>query len=80
MGKNLIKKIKDCSCGCCGEKKVYDDLHKLGDDLVSLAKEVKTKYDKADDKTKKKVLAGAAGAAALLAGAIGINKLRNKKK
>ena len=81
MAKKLSKKINDCGCGCCSQKeKIYDDIHELGGDLVSLVKDAKTKYENADDKTKKKVMAGVAGAAALLAGVIGINKLRNKKK
>ncbi|MDD4333492.1 MAG: hypothetical protein PHT51_05285 [Patescibacteria group bacterium] len=81
MTKKLIKKMKDCGCGCCSQKEeIYDDLHKLGDDLVSMVKNAKNKYEKADNKTKKKVMTGVAGAAALIAGAIGINKLRNKKK
>ncbi len=54
------------------------EIKKVTDELVKVAKEAKKKYDKADDKTKKQVIAGVAGAAALIAGAIGLSKLRKK--
>ena len=56
------------------------EIKKVTDELVGLAKEAKKHYDKVDDKTKQKVVAGVAGAAALIAAAIGINKMRGKKK
>ena len=77
MLKKSPKKTSGC-CSCCGHEELKKDLHKLGDDVVSMVKDAKTKYDKMDDKTKKKVIARVAGAAALLAGAIGIGKMKKK--
>jgi len=54
------------------------EIKKVTDELVVLAKEAKKKYDKVDDKTKKQVIAGVAGAAALIAAAVGVSKLRKK--
>ncbi|HOZ56182.1 MAG: hypothetical protein BWY51_00179 [Parcubacteria group bacterium ADurb.Bin316] len=54
------------------------EIKRVTDELVNLAKEAKKKYDKVDDKTKKQVVAGVAGAAALIAAAIGISKMRKK--
>ena len=56
------------------------DFEKWGNEIGNMVKKAKTKYDQSDDKTKKKVIAGVAGAAALLAGAIGYKKMRDKKK
>jgi hypothetical protein len=78
MPKKQMKKSSDC-CSCCGHEELKKDLHKLGDDVVSMVKDAKGKYDKMDDKSKKKIIAGVAGAAALLAGAIGIGKIKKKK-
>lgn len=71
------------SSSCCGTSKDAKDMAvekiKHGfDELEKAVKEVKKKYDKADDKTKKKVLAGVAGAAAVL-GAIIAGKAISKK-
>ena len=41
------------------------------DELHELSKKVKERFDKADSKTKKQIMAGVAGAAALLGGIIG---------
>ena len=46
---------------------VLDEAKQIGTDLMAIAKKAKQKFDKADDQTKKKILAGAAGALALLA-------------
>jgi hypothetical protein len=59
---------------------IADELHKLGDKIVSLSKEAKTKYEKADDKTKKKIIAGAATAVAILSGIAGYKQMKSKKK
>jgi hypothetical protein len=72
------KKTSKCDCSCCGHE-IYDELHKMGDEVVSVVKDAKNKYDQADDKTKKKIITGLAGAAALIAGAIGISKMKKKK-
>lgn len=55
------------------------DFHDLCGKLESWIKDAKTKYDQADDKTKKTVLAGMAGAAALIAGAISYKRAKKKK-
>ncbi|MFH1427204.1 MAG: hypothetical protein ABIG60_01595 [Patescibacteria group bacterium] len=60
--------------------KIMKEIHKIGDEVTDLVKSVKEKYGQADDKTKKQVLAGLAGAAALIAGAIGYKKMKKKKK
>jgi hypothetical protein len=62
-------------CGCCG-----DEFVKTGKTLAKLVKDAKAKYDGADNNTKKKVIAGIAGAAALIAGVIGYHKIKNDKK
>lgn len=59
--------------------KIMKELHKLGDELSGLIKTARKRYEGADEKTKKKVVAGIAGAAALIAGAIGYSKTRKKK-
>jgi hypothetical protein len=78
MLKKSNKKDSACACCDCGEE-MKKDFKKLGDDLMKMAKEAKVKFNKMDDKSKKKVVAGIAGAAALLAGAIGIGKMKKKK-
>ena len=44
------------------------DIHVLGDKLMSHLKEAKKKFNNLDNETKKKIIAGVAGTAALLAG------------
>jgi hypothetical protein len=56
-----------------------NEIHKIGDEVVDLIKKAKTKYAKTDPKTKKAVIAGIAGAAALIAGAIGYKAMKKKK-
>ena len=72
--KNTSPKKED---KCCGGK-ISHDIHKLGDELSGLIKKAKDKYDNADDKTKKAVIAGIAGATALIAGAISYKKHKKK--
>ncbi len=55
-----------------------ENFKQTGAELKSLFKDAKTKYDKVDDKTKKKVIVALAGAVALLAGAFGLKKARDK--
>jgi hypothetical protein len=59
--------------------KIAAEIKMVTDELMGLAKEAKRHYDKVDDKTKKQVVAGVAGAAALIAGIIGISKMRKRK-
>lgn len=47
--------------------------------IEKFVKMAKDKYEKTDDKTKHQVLAGVAGAAAVLGTIIGINAIRKKK-
>ena len=59
--------------------KIAAEIKKVTDELVMMAMHAKKHYDQVDDKTKKQVVAGVAGAAALIAGIIGISKMRGKK-
>ncbi len=75
---------------CCGGKSPKDmkemkeiaiEKIKVGfDELEKTVKDLKGKYDNADDKTKKKVLAGVAGAAALLGAIVAGKAIKNKLK
>jgi hypothetical protein len=65
---------------CCKKNDVVAaEIKKVTDELVGLAKKAKKHYDQVDDKTKKQVVAGIAGAAGLIAAAIGISQLRKRK-
>jgi vacuolar-type H+-ATPase subunit D/Vma8 len=59
--------------------KILDEFEKLGKEISSLVKTAKDKYSKADPKAKQAVIAGIAGAAALIAGVIGYKKMKGKK-
>jgi hypothetical protein len=59
--------------------KIKDEIMHASDELLGLVNSAKKHYDKVDDKTKKKVMAGIIGAAALVAGAIGAKKMMKKK-
>jgi hypothetical protein len=72
--KSIAKKIKKNK-----NDAVAAEIKKVTDELVGLAKKAKKHYDQVDDKTKKQVVAGIAGAAGLIAAAIGISQLRKKK-
>ena len=69
------KEQKSDGCSCCG-----GEFMKTGRLLADAIKSAKAKYDQSDEKTKKTVIAGLAGAAALIAGAIGYHKAKGKKK
>ena len=69
---------KEVKKECCS--KFHDDFKKHCKKMGSLLKDAKVKFDKADDKTKKAVVAGLAGAAAMIAGTIGYHKIKGKKK
>ncbi|MEI7498124.1 MAG: hypothetical protein WCK11_02475 [Candidatus Falkowbacteria bacterium] len=66
------------------EQEVVDEvvhtLRHAAERLASSVKEAKDRYDRADEKTKKKIIAGMAGAAAFIAAAIGVKKALKKKK
>ncbi|MFA4871562.1 MAG: hypothetical protein WC610_00675 [Patescibacteria group bacterium] len=57
-----------------------EEIKRVGDGLMDKARELKGKYDKLDDKTKKKIAVGLAGAAALVVGMGAIKKRRGRKK
>jgi hypothetical protein len=59
--------------------KIKDEIKYVSDELMGLVNTAKKHYDKVDDQTKKKVVAGIIGAAALVAGAIGAKKMMKKK-
>ena len=50
------------------------------EELKKILAAVSAKIEKTDDKTKKKIIAGLAGSAALIAGAIGISRLYSNRK
>lgn len=52
------------------------ELQKLGKEVKGLVDDAKKKYDEADPKAKRAVVAGLAGAAALIAGAITYKKMK----
>jgi len=79
---------KKTSCRTCkpkaGEKNEVKDMvaEKINEGIAQIEKYVKMakdKYEKTDEKTKHQVLAGVAGAAAVLGTIIGINAIRKKK-
>lgn len=59
---------------------VIHEMGKVGGQLKSLVKYAKNRFDQADEKTKKKVLQGFAGAAAVLAALIGARKIAKRRK
>ena len=74
-----IKKA-DTSAKSAIENEVIATLKHAAQKLTTTVKEVKQHYDEADDKTKKKIIAGVAGAAALIAATIGVKQAMKKKK
>lgn len=56
-----------------------EDLKHATEHLANIAKSAKEKYEKTDDQTKKKIATALLGAAALIAGAIGVKKAIKKK-
>ena len=57
-----------------------DKFKQIGDDLVIAIKEVRSRYDKLDHETKKKIITGVAGTLALFAGIRAVKKMAKKKK
>ncbi len=74
--KTTKKTVKQPACGCCSEDRF--EPKKMLEALKQKASEAKDKYDHLDQESKKKIMAGAAGALALLAG-IGLVKKTRKK-
>lgn len=60
------------------KEKVVAEFQKAGKEIKEMLKTAKSKYDKADPKTKKAVIAVIAGAAALIATAVGYKKMKDK--
>jgi hypothetical protein len=81
----MIKKTLSKKDGCCGSKQsqkksqTINEIHKVGGEIKDMLDKAKMKYEKADDGTKKALIAGVAGAAAIIAGAIGYKKMKSKK-
>jgi hypothetical protein len=75
-----MKKTKSKKSTKCSDDKIKEKVHEVADELGGLIKKAKAKYDQADEKTKKKVIAGIAGAGALLAGIIGAKAIKKKRK
>lgn len=63
-----------------GGQLAADKFRKIGDDLVIALKEVRSRYQKLDKDTKKKIIAGVAGTLALFAGIRAVKKMAKKKK
>jgi len=59
---------------------VKDELKQAYSKLTKKVDWAQKKYDKLDEKTKKQIVTGLLGAAALIAGAIGAKKMMKKKK
>lgn len=60
--------------------RTVDEMSKIGGEAKKMIFHAKARFDRADEKTKKKILAGLAGATAVLAAIIGVRKMRRKKK
>lgn len=73
---NKTTKTKDCVTN----QKIYEEISKLSADLKKLAKSAQEKYEKADPRTKRKIINGIAGASAIIAGVIGVKKIFGKKE
>ncbi len=75
MQKSKIKAQDKYSSEYAKEK-----IHQGVAELKKILFMAKTKFDEADDKTKRNIVAGVAGSVALIAGAIGLNKMRKNRK
>ena len=77
--KKAIKKSKQ-EDKCFDHDMAKEKLRAVTDDVAAKAKELKSKYDKADPETKKKIIAGAAGVAAGLSALIRWKQHKKKKE
>ncbi len=61
------------------EQEIKETVEKATAKLKDLAREAQTKYQQADEQTKKKIIAAVAGATVIIAAAIGVKKMMKKK-
>jgi len=69
-----VKKAIDFS------EEAFVEIQRMARELGTAVKSAKSKYDALDPKTKKKIVAGLAGATAVVAGAVGYSQLKRSKK
>lgn len=78
-----LKKISKKVSGALTKEnfdQMVDEMSKIGGEAKKMIFHAKARFDGADEKTKKKILAGLAGATAVLAAIVGMRKMRRKKK
>lgn len=61
-------------------KKAGKSAKKIGNEIADKIKTIKGKYDKLDNATKKQIITGLAGLAALVVGAAAVKKATKKNK
>jgi predicted metalloendopeptidase len=61
-------------------EEAFAEIQRMARELGTAVKSAKSKYDALDPKTKKKIVAGLAGATAVVAGAVGYSQLKRDKK
>lgn len=66
-------------CKKSTEKNLKETVDRAAAKLQDIAKQARTKYEQTDEATKKKIAAALAGAAVLIAAAIGVKKILKKK-
>ena len=76
----MKKNLKEESVHQQKVDKIVQEVVRMGEQLKNLAKTAKEKFISADEKTKKKVVSGLVGAAAILAAVAGIKKIKSRKK
>ncbi len=77
--KKTTAKKASSSAKCCTEDKMQE-VKKVADELMAKMKEAKKKFNQMDQATRKKIIAGAAGVVALLAGIKMARGMKKKKK
>jgi len=75
-----MTKNKEKACSKNPEEVAKEKIYKGVEELKKILIATKARFDDADDKTKKKIIAGVAGSIALIAGAVGISKMRKTYK
>ena len=68
----ISKKDKDCD--------PKEKLNEIVSEMEKVAKDLKKKFDKSDEKTKQKLIAAGAGAIGLIAGVLGVAASKSKHK